>query len=88
MLSLSIAIVDGRTQSFQDAASVSESLQLAKRRAKAIEGNCLWYVGPDGDRNLLEDPQVLSHAAADLPPPDSEEFTDTGAFEPLSVASL
>lgn len=80
LLSLSIAVLDSRTRRFSSAEDVSEHLQAAKRRAKAVEGNCLWYEGPQGGRNLLEDPEFVTQSAAS-PPPQLEIDLDTGSFE-------
>jgi diguanylate cyclase (GGDEF)-like protein len=80
LLSLSIAVLDSRARRFKSAEDVSEHLQAAKRRAKAIDGNCVWYEGPQGGRNLLEDPEILAQSAA-LLPPQLEIELDSGTFE-------
>jgi EAL domain-containing protein (putative c-di-GMP-specific phosphodiesterase class I)/GGDEF domain-containing protein len=80
LLSLSIAVLDSRSRRFRSAEEVSEHLQAAKRHAKAVDGNCLWYEGPQGGRNLLEDPQILSQSAVP-PPPQLEMDVETGTFE-------
>jgi diguanylate cyclase (GGDEF)-like protein len=69
LLSLSIAVVDGRIRQFRSAEEVADCLQAAKRHAKAIDGDCLWYEGPQGGRNLLEDPEFLSQS---VPPPQPQ----------------
>jgi diguanylate cyclase (GGDEF)-like protein len=83
LLSLSIAVLDSRTRRFGSAEDVSERLQAAKRRAKAVDGNCLWYEGPLGGRNLLEDPEIVAHSAAP-PPPQLEIDLETETFELVS----
>ena len=88
MLSLSVAVVDSRTQTFQNSEAVAESLQLAKRRAKSIEGSSLWYVGPDGSRNLLADPEALSAAVPSQLPEYADETSDTGTFPELAAAAM
>jgi hypothetical protein len=87
MLSLSVAVVDSRAGDFRDSESVAQSLQVAKRRAKAVEGNCLWYDAPDGGRNLLADPQILAISAPALPVDDSDQDIGVATYPPLGVSA-
>ena len=80
LLSLSIAVLDSRARRFRSAEEVSEHLQSAKRHAKAVAGNCLWYEGPLGGRNLLEDPEIVAQSAAGAPP-QLEIDVDSAAFD-------
>jgi EAL domain-containing protein (putative c-di-GMP-specific phosphodiesterase class I)/GGDEF domain-containing protein len=86
MLSLSVAIVDSRAHEFRDSDSVAQFLQVAKRRAKAVEGNCLWYEGPDGSRNLLADPGILANIAPALPIGEMNDDIGAATYPPLSVS--
>ncbi len=81
LLTLSIAIVDSAVHRFRSADEVSEWLQAAKRRAKSIEGNCLWYEGSGGARNLLDDPELLVQAGR--PPERQDSAADSGTYDEL-----
>ena len=80
---LSLATIDGQVGKFRNAEEVSESLQAAKRRAKAIDGNCLWHEGPDGGRNLLEDPELLAQAVR-MSTQLEESGSESGTYDNLS----
>jgi hypothetical protein len=83
LLTLSIAIVDSAVHRFRSADEVSEWLQAAKRRAKAIEGNCLWYEGAALARNLLDDPELLGQAGQ-LPQAQARDSaSDSGTYDEL-----
>jgi len=83
LLTLSLAIVDSSVHRFRNADEVSEWLQAAKRRAKAVEGNCLWYEGPAGGRNLLEDPELLAQAALARADGSEEVGLESGTYDEL-----
>ncbi len=87
LLTLSVAIVDSRGRSFQTADDVSEALQVAKGRAKQVEGNSLWYDGTYVERNLLEDPALLA-TLSEPSPGDQAPFLDTGNFDTHCPAAV
>ena len=86
-LTLSVAIVDSRGRSFQSVDEVAEALQVAKGRAKQIEGNALWYDGAYVERNLLEDPALLA-TLGEARTGDLDTFLDTGNFDTHCPAAV